>query len=143
MMRPSPTTLNRQTRGVILDFALGAAIVALIPIPYTIFLKIIIVPVLLGLLVKRILRLWQGYKPDVVAKLSLFVGLAGGMLLGVLAWLGGVALGVTVPWLAGLAPGFAVFALFWGVGQAIKQCYVSGLPGVTEKPYLVDQQDET
>lgn len=143
MMRPSPTTLNRQTRGVILDFALGAAIVALLPIPYSIFLKIILLPVLMVLLVKRILRLWQGYKPDVVAKLSLFVGLAGGMLLGVLAWLGGVVLGIAVPWLAGLAPGFAAFAFFWGAGQAINHYYLSGLPGVTEKSYLVDKQNET
>lgn len=128
---------------MILDFALGAAIVVLIPIPYTIFLKIIILPVLLVLLVKRILRLWQGYKPDAVAKLSLFVGLAGGMLLGVLGWLGGVVLGIAVPWLAGLAPGFAAFALFWGVGQAINHYYLSGLSGVTDKPSLVDKQDET
>lgn len=63
MIRPSPTTLNRQTRGVILDFALGPAIVALLPIPYSIFLKIILLPVLLVLLVKRILRLWQGTNP--------------------------------------------------------------------------------
>ncbi len=130
------TTLNRQARGLILDFALGAAIVALMPIPYSIFLKIIILPVLLVLLVKRVIRLWQGYKPDAVAKLSLLVSLAAAVLLGILGWLGGVVLGIRVPWLAGLAPGFAAFALFWGVGQAINHCYLSGFPNVTEKPYL-------
>ena len=110
----SPTQLNRQVRGLILDFALGAAILALVPIPYTIFLKIILLPVLMVLMVKRVLRLWQGYKPDTVAKLSLLVSLTGAVLLGILGWLGGIALGVNIPWLAGLAPGFAFFLTLLG-----------------------------
>lgn len=136
------TTLNRQARGLILDFALGAAIVALMPISYSIFLKIIILPVLLVLLAKRVIRLWQNYKPDAVAKLSLLVSLAAAVLLGLLGWLGGVVLGIRVPWLAGLAPGLAAFALFWGVGQAINHYYLSGFPEVTETPYLMGDQDE-
>lgn len=129
----SPTQLNHQVRGLILDFALGAAIVALLPIPYSIFLKIILLLVLMVLMVKRVLRLWQGYKPDAVAKLSLLVSLTGAVLLGILGWLGGIALGVNVPWLAGLAPGLAFFSLFWGVGQAINHCYLSGLPMTTQE----------
>lgn len=121
-------TLNRQARGLILDYALGAAIVVLCPIPYTWVLKVILLPVLLGLMVRGILQLWQGYKPDTIAKLSLFVSLAGAVLLGLLGWLGGIALGIKMPWLAGLAPGIAFFSLFWGVGQAINHCYLSGRP---------------
>jgi len=138
----SPTQLNRQVRGLILDFALGAAILALVPIPYTIFLKIILLPVLMVLMVKRVLRLWQGYKPDTVAKLSLLVSLTGAVLLGILGWLGGIALGVNIPWLAGLAPGFAFFSLFWGVGQAINHCYLSGLPTTTKESLQGVKGDE-
>jgi len=137
------TTLNRRARGLILDFALGAAIIALLPIPYSILLKIILLPVLMVLMVKRILRLWQGYKPDAVAKLSLLVSLAGAVMLGLLGWLGGIALSVRSPWLTGLAPGFAFFALFWGVGQAVNHCYLSGMPTVALQSYLTTQQDET
>jgi hypothetical protein len=138
----SPTQLNHQVRGLILDFALGAAIVALLPIPYSIFLKIILLLVLMVLMVKRVLRLWQGYKPDAVAKLSLLVSLTGAVLLGILGWLGGIALGVNVPWLAGLAPGLAFFSLFWGVGQAINHCYLSGLPMTTQESLQGVKGDE-
>jgi hypothetical protein len=143
MVKPNPTTLNRQARGLMLDFALGAAILALLPIPYSIFLKIILLPVLMVLMVKRILRLWQGYKPDTVAKLSLLVSLTGAILLGILGWLGGIALGANVPWLAGLAPGFAFFSLFWGVGQAINHCYLGGLPAVPIESSAMAKHDET
>ncbi|WP_204139898.1 hypothetical protein [Halomicronema sp. CCY15110] len=78
----NPTPLNRRARGLILDFALGAALLALLPIPYSMVLKIIGLPVLLALMAKRVIRLWQGYKPDTVAKLSLLVSLAGAVLLG-------------------------------------------------------------
>jgi len=126
-------TLNRQARGRILDYALGATIVILLPIPYSMLLKVVILPVLLGLMVKGLLRLWQGYKPDAVAKLSLLVSWAGAILLGWLGWLGGIALATRIPWLTGLAPGIAVFSLFWGVGQAVNHCYLSGEP--TPKPH--------
>jgi hypothetical protein len=139
---PSSKVLNRKVRGVILDFALGAAIVALLPIPYSIFLKIIALPVLMVLMVKRVLRLWQGYKPDSVAKLSLLVSLAGALLLGIVGWFGGIVLGTVVPWLSELGPGFAFFALFWGVGQALNHCYLSGLPEVTTESSLMAKQDE-
>jgi hypothetical protein len=125
---PSPSTLNRQARGLIFDFALGSAIAVLLPIPYTLWLKPIVLAVLLVLLVKGMMRLWQGHQPDVIAKLWLLLGLAGAVLLGGLAGLGGIVLGSAVPWLAGLAPGFAVFAFFWGVGQALNHYYLSGLP---------------
>jgi hypothetical protein len=94
------------------------------------------------LMVKRVLRLWQGYKPDTVAKLSLLVSLTGAILLGILGWLGGIALGVNIPWLAGLAPGFAFFSLFWGVGQAINHCYLSGLPMTTKESLQGVKGDE-
>jgi uncharacterized protein (DUF697 family) len=139
---PSSTRLNHRARGLILDFALGAAIVALLPIPYAIFLKLIVLPVLMVLMVKRLLRLWQDYQPDTLARLSLLVSLAGALLLGILGWFGGIALRAAVPWLAGLAPGFAFFALFWGVGQAINHCYLSGLPKAPMESSLRVKQDE-
>ncbi|MFH7242481.1 MAG: hypothetical protein ACHWZW_06475 [Spirulina sp.] len=126
-MTHSPASLNHRARGLMVDYALGAAVVALLPIPYSIFFKIIALPVLLGLMVRGILRLWQGYTPDVVAKLSLLAGLTGAVLLGVASGFVGIVLGVRVPWLAGLAPGLAFFALFWGVGQAVNHCYLSAL----------------
>lgn len=128
MVNPSPARLNHRARGLIFDYALGAALVALLPIPYSFIAKIILLPVLLGLMVRGILRLWQGYTPDVVAKLSLLVGLTGAVLLSFAAGVLGVTLGIRVPWLAGLAPGFAFFALFWAVGQAVNHCYLSALP---------------
>lgn len=138
----SPTITNRKARGMILDFALGAAIAALLPVPYTFLLKMIVLPMLMVLMVKRILRLWRGYKPDTLARLSLIVSLAGAALLGPIAWLGVIVLSSRLPWLAGLAPGFAFFALFWGVGQAFNHCYLSSLPDDRMRSPLMDEQDE-
>jgi hypothetical protein len=66
----SAPSLNHRARGLIVDYALGAALVALLPIPYSFVVKIILLPVLMGLMVRGILRLWQGYTPDAVANLA-------------------------------------------------------------------------
>ena len=139
-MPHSAASLNHRARGLIVDYALGAALVALLPIPYSFVVKIILLPVLMGLMVRGILRLWQGYTPDAVAKLSVLAGLTGAVLLSVAALFFGMALGVRVPELAGLAPGFAFFALFWSVVQAVYQCYLSALPpGCSATPGLAEE----
>ncbi len=128
MTIPSSTTINQRARGLIFDFALGAAIIALLPIPYSLVFKLLGLPMLMVWMLKRILRLWHNYRPDPVAKLGLIISVASALLLSLVAWLGGIALEVRVPSLKGIAPGLAFFALFWGVGQALNHCYLSGFP---------------
>ncbi|HIK46002.1 MAG TPA: hypothetical protein IGR64_14135 [Leptolyngbyaceae cyanobacterium M65_K2018_010] len=138
-----PVSLNRNVRGLILEFALGAAIVALLPIPHAFWFKLLALIALMGLMTRGLMGLWRGHRPDALAKLSFGFSLAGAGLLGLAGWLGGIWLGIIFPWLAGLGPGFAAFALFWGLGQAINHYYLSGLPKLLTDFDFSGEPDET
>ncbi len=112
------THINVQVRNLILDYALGAAIVALLPIPGIEWLKAI---ALLGLnlfLVIGIARLWHFQRGgDLLARIGILFGIAGAIGVGLLGWLLLVIGDVMVPILGSLAPGMAAFCYFWGFGQ--------------------------
>lgn len=124
-----PTHLNIKVRNLILDYALGAAIVALLPLPQLNGLKAI---VLLGLnlfLVIGIARLWNFKKgSDLLARMGILFGIAGAIGVGIVGWLLLILLGVVVPALKSLAPGMAAFCYFWGFGQAVHHFYISKTP---------------
>ncbi len=121
-----PTHLNIKVRNLILDYALGAAIVALLPLPQLDGLKAI---ALLGLnlfLVIGIARLWNFKKGgDLLARIGILFGIAGAIGMGILGWLLLVPLGIVVPVLRSLAPGMAAFCYFWGFGQVVHHFYIS------------------
>ncbi len=89
-----PAKVNLKARKLILDYALGAAIVALLPIP-NIGLGQAIVLVLLNVsLVIGIACLWQFQKGgDLLARVGILFGIAGAILTGFLVWLLIVAVG--------------------------------------------------
>ncbi len=126
-----PTQVNFKARNLILDYALGAAIVALLPIPGIEWLKAI---ALLGLnlfLVIGIARLWRFQKGgDLLARIGILFGIAGAIGVGLLGWLLLVIGGVMVPMLGSLAPGMAAFCYFWGFGQTVHHFYISKTPRV-------------
>lgn len=137
-----PAKANFKARNLILDYALGAAIVALLPIPNIGVLQAIALVVLNILLVIGIARLWQFQKGgDLLARIGILFGIAGAILLGFLVWLLIVAVGAVVPLIGTLAPGMAAFCYFWGVGQAINHFYVSKLPFTSNRP-ASGEQDE-
>ena len=127
MVHPAQT--NRKARSLILDYALGAAIVALFPLPNLGGWQAIALIVLNIFLVIGVARLWQFPKGgDLLARIGILFGIAGAILLAFLAWLLVIAVGAVVPLLGTLAPGLAAFCYFWGVGQAVNHFYVSKLP---------------
>ena len=137
-----PTQVNFKARNLILDYALGAAIVALLPLPQVDWLKAI---ALLGLnlfLVIGIGRLWNFQKGgDLLARIGILFGIAGAIGVALLGWLLLVIVGVMVPMLGSLAPGMAAFCYFWGFGQTVHHFYISKTPRAQANS-LEGQNDE-
>jgi hypothetical protein len=138
-----PAKLNLKARNLILDYALGAAIVALLPIPNIGVWQVIALVLLNVLLVIGIARLWQFQKGGyLLARIGILFGIAGAILMGFLVWLLMVAVGAVAPLIGALAHGMAVFCYFWGVGQAVNHFYVSKLPLTSDCPPAFGEQDE-
>jgi uncharacterized protein (DUF697 family) len=137
-----PAKANFKARHLILDYALGAAIVALLPIPNMGIWQAIALVLLNVLLVIGIAHLWQFQKGgDLLARVGVLFGIAGAVLMGLLVWLLIVAVGAFVPLIGTLALGMAAFCYFWGVGQAVNHFYVSKL-SLTSNPPASGAQDE-
>jgi uncharacterized protein (DUF697 family) len=138
-----PTKVNFKARNLILDYALGASIVALLPIPGIGLLKAIALVVLNVLLIRGIARLWHFQRGgDFVARIGILFGVAGSILMGLLVWLLIVAVGVVVPLVGALAPGAVAFCYFWGIGQTVYHFYLSKVSRAVERSDLSGEQDE-
>ncbi|MCG9892995.1 MAG: hypothetical protein MH252_18220 [Thermosynechococcaceae cyanobacterium MS004] len=123
-----PAKVNLNVRSLILDYALAAAIVALLPIPEVGLLKAIALLILNILLVIGIARLWRFHRGgDFLGRVGVLFGLAGSILMAAFAWLCVVALSVMTnfPSLMVLAAGVTAFFYFWGVGQTVHYFYLS------------------
>jgi hypothetical protein len=130
-----PAKVNFKVRNLILDYALGAAIVALLPIPKIGLLQAIALVVLNVFLIRGIARLWHFQKgSDLLARVGVLFGIAGAILSGFLAWLCVLMLAVlmSAPWLMVLAPGAIAFCYFWGIGQTVHHFYLSKVPIASE-----------
>jgi len=138
-----PAKVTLKARNLILDYALGAAIIALLPIPNIGIWQAISLVLLNILLVIGIARLWQFQKgSDLLARIGIVFGIAGAILMGVLVWLLVVAVGAVVPLVGTLAPEMAAFCYLWGVGQAVNHFYVSKLPLPPNRSPASGEQDE-
>jgi uncharacterized protein (DUF697 family) len=138
-----PTKVNFNVRNLILDYALGAAIVALLPIPNIGVLQAIALVVLNVLLVIGISRLWQFQKGgDCLARVGILFGVAGAILMGFLVWLCMVVVGVIVPLIGALAPGVVAFCYFWGIGQTVHHFYLSKVPTSADRSHSSGEQGE-
>ncbi|MBD1856554.1 MULTISPECIES: hypothetical protein [Leptolyngbya] len=126
-----PARVNVKVRDLILDYALGASIVALLPVPNIDLLKAITLIVLNLFLIMGIARLWHFQKGgDLLARMGILFGIAGAILSAGFAWLGLFILAVLFrsPRLMVLAPGAMAFCYFWGIGQAVHHFYLSKAP---------------
>ncbi|MBI4783004.1 MAG: hypothetical protein HY785_17030 [Oscillatoriophycideae cyanobacterium NC_groundwater_1537_Pr4_S-0.65um_50_18] len=124
-----PAKADFKARNLILDYALGATIVTLLPIPNIGGWQAIALVLLNILLVIGIARLWQFHKGgNLLVGIGVLFGIAGAILMGFLVWLLMMAVGVVVPLMGALAPGMFAFCYFWGMGQAVNHFYMSQLP---------------
>lgn len=135
--------VNRKARNLILDYALGAAIVALLPLPNMEILKAIALLYLHYRLMRGVRRLWgEQTGGDFLARLGSAFGMAGSVLLGLGAWVAAIALSALIPKAYALAPGVAVFGYFWAIGQTIHHYYLSGFSGDQQASLVAEVQDE-
>jgi uncharacterized protein (DUF697 family) len=115
-------------RRLIFDYAMGAAIVGLIPLTGggTLEIKLLVV---LGLILKMIWdirNLWG--KPrgqDVLATIGNIFGFIGAVVAGFLAWGTMIGLGVVIPYAGAFAKAAGFATATWIVGQATNQFYTS------------------
>jgi len=120
------TQHNRQVRNLIFDYALGAAVIGLIPISGLLLLQLV---GLIGLILKMrrdIGALWgfpRGH--DILAFVGNWFGSLGALGIALMAWLTMLAIGVFVPHLDSLARAAAFTTLTWAEGQVTNQFYMS------------------
>ncbi len=115
-------------RRLIFDYALGAAIVGLVPIRGggTLELKLLIV---LGLILKMswdIRNLWgRPTGQDPLAVIGNMFGFLAAVLVGGLAWATLVGLGVVIPYVGAFARAAGFATATWIAGQSVNQFYTS------------------
>lgn len=120
------TQHNRQVRDLILDYALGAAVIGLIPVPGFLLIKIIAVVILIIKMRRNIAALWGFPKGhDILAFVGNWFGSLGALAIALMAWLTVVGLGVLVPYINSLAQAAAFATLTWAQGQVTNQFYFS------------------
>jgi hypothetical protein len=115
-------------RRLIFDYALGTAIVGLIPLTGggTLEIKLLVV---LGLILKMIWdirNLWG--KPrgqDILAIIGNVFGFIGAVVAGLLAWAATVGLGVVIPFVGAFAKAAGFATATWIAGQSTNQFYTS------------------
>jgi uncharacterized protein (DUF697 family) len=126
---------DRQVRDLILDYALGIAILGLIPIPRLFTLKLLLA---LGFMLKMgwdIGRLWRWRRgQDVLAIAGALFGGLGAVATALVVWLTCFGIGVFVPYFKGLALAAALFTLPWALGQSVNQFFASGAEAPVEQP---------
>ncbi len=121
---------HRQIRNLILDYAIGAAIIGLNPFRGILTLVLLIVGVLILKMMWDIGSKWGHTKgQDPLAIAGNIFGFLGAFALAFMAWVTMFCLGLYVPLLSGLAISAAFFTLTWTLGQITNQFYASGDQG--------------
>ncbi|MBW4582388.1 MAG: hypothetical protein KME42_22700 [Tildeniella nuda ZEHNDER 1965/U140] len=120
---------NRKVRNLVLDYALGAAIVGLNPFPGALWLTALIVIVLWLKMGRDIGKQW-GYPrgQDVLAIAGKLFGVIGAFAIAGMTWLSVFVLGFFLPILRVFAASAALFTLTWSLGQSTHHFFASGRP---------------
>jgi uncharacterized protein (DUF697 family) len=118
---------NQQIRNLILDYALGAALIGLNPIPGTLMMTLLVVAILILKMRWDIGSKWRYIKgQDFLAISGQLFGSLGAFALAFMAWVTMFCLSLFVPVLSGFAISAALFTLTWALGQVTNQFYASG-----------------
>ncbi|HAC66088.1 MAG TPA: hypothetical protein DCF68_21780 [Cyanothece sp. UBA12306] len=116
-----------QSRNLALDYALGSAILGLIPISNLFSLKLLIVMALIIKMCWDIGQKWKFAKgQDILARMGFLFGWLGAFAMAFMAWLTFVGMGLFIPYISSFKLAAALFTLTWMLGQATNQYYASG-----------------
>ncbi len=124
---PNIVDLNQEIRKLIIDYAIGAAILGLNPMPGSLTVTLLATSVLLLKMMRDIGTKW-GYPKgqDVLAIGGNLLGGLGSFWVGFMAWISMYVAGLFVPFVGGFAVASSLFVLTWRVGQATHLYYASG-----------------
>ncbi|WP_293334446.1 hypothetical protein [Microcoleus sp. CAWBG58] len=124
---PNLVEINKEIRELIIDYAIGSAILGLNPLPGSMTVTLLVASVLLLKMMRDIGAKW-GYPKgqDALAIGGNLFGGLGSFWVAFMAWISMYGLGVFVPFVGGFAMASSLFALTWRVGQATHLYYASG-----------------
>jgi len=120
--------IGQQVRNSILDYALGAAILGLIPIygNWIPEIRLILLTALNFKMIWNIRRFWGNHKGQgSLAIIGSLLAVVGSFALAVLAWLIIFVFGLFVPFIDSLARAIAYGVLTWNIGMAVSRYYYS------------------
>jgi hypothetical protein len=124
---PQILRIGRKARALVLDYALGASILGLIPIGGLLTLKLLIFMVLIAKMIWDLGVIWQfPLHRDPLAIAGYVAGWIGGVTMALFAWLTFFAIGIYVPYIRSFAIAFALFTFIWIIGQATNHFYQVG-----------------
>lgn len=125
--KPHLIEINKEIRDLIIDYAIGAAILGLNPLPGTLTVTLLAASVLLLKMMRDIGSRW-GYPKgqDLLAIGGNFFGGFGSFWIAFMAWISMYVTGLFVPFVGSFAVALSLFALTWRIGQATHLYYVSG-----------------
>lgn len=123
------TQRSWEVRNTILDYAIGAAILGLIPIRGLLILelKLLAAGILIFKMMRDIAGKW-GYPKgqDMLAIAGNIFGGLGALSLALMAWVTVFCIGLFVPFVGSMAFAASFFTLTWTLGQVTNQFYING-----------------
>ena len=124
---PNLVDLNKEIRELIIDYAIGTAILGLNPLPGSLTVTLLATSVLLLKMMRDIGTKW-GYPKgqDALAIGGNILGGFGSFWVAFMAWISMYVTGLFVPFVGSFAVALSLFALTWRIGQATHLYYVSG-----------------
>lgn len=118
---------ERESRNLVLDYALGISILGLIPIDGLLTVKLLAA---IGLLAKMLWDIgvkWKFAKgQDILALAGFLFGFLGALAMAFMAWLTLLAIGLFIPYVSSFRIAATLFTLTWVLGQNTNQFYASG-----------------
>lgn len=118
---------HQKIRNLILDYAVGAALIGLNPIRGTLTLTLLVVGILILKMIRDIGYSWRYTKgQDPLAIAGNLFGFLGAFALAFMAWVTLFCVGLFMPLFSGFAICAALFTLTWTLGQVTNQFYASG-----------------
>ena len=121
-------SIRQRVRKSILDYALGAAILGLIPIYGNLIpaLRLILLAALNLKMIVNIGRFWGYHRGQGSLEfIGCILAIIGSFILSIFAWLGVFTVGLFIPLVDSLARAIAYAVLTWNIGRAVSRYYYS------------------
>ncbi len=125
---------EKESRNLVLDYALGVSILGLIPISGLLTLKLLVA---ISLIVKMLWDIgvkWRFVKgQDILAIAGYLFSWLGAFAMAFMAWLSLLGIGLFVPYISSFRVAAALFTLTWMLGQSTNQFYAIGRSRLTTR----------